>query len=214
MFKVKGYQVFCPFLLHVEYLLGVKKSWNSWSYSFPNFFTQCDLWTQLVFPWSLQVDLQHTRCQCTVDNNIKGLSLEILWTYSPPLHPPTVVILFHVWNVLFRVEWAPWIAKDHFGFNFVHDSQFPSRSKDKVFDFKVLVNLSGNGVELVKRMQSIGDMDSMPSTFHQISRVYVLWTNLTKFVIKKWDLQLWWIFQTLTHKSIIQVEKCQTLLLP
>lgn len=55
--------------------------------------------------------------------------------------------------------------------------------------------------------------DFMPSTFHQISMVYALWTNLTKFVVKQRELRLWWIFKTLTYKFNVQVEKYQTLLI-
>ena len=43
--------------------------------------------------------------------------------------------------------------KDHSGFKYVHDSRFPGQSKDKVFVFKMSVDFSGSGVDLVKRMQ-------------------------------------------------------------
>ena len=47
--------------------------------------------------------------------------------------------------------------KDHFAFKFVHGSRFPGQSKDKVFVFKMSVDLPSIGVELVKKMQ-IGGM--------------------------------------------------------
>jgi hypothetical protein len=50
--------------------------------------------------------------------------------------------------------------KDHFAFKIVHSSRFPGQSKDKVFVFKMSVDLPGSGVELVKRMQIGGDMDN------------------------------------------------------
>ena len=42
--------------------------------------------------------------------------------------------------------------KDHSGFKYVHGSRFPGQSKDKVFVFKMSVDLPGSGVDLVKRM--------------------------------------------------------------
>ena len=50
--------------------------------------------------------------------------------------------------------------KDHTAFKFVHGSRFPGQSKDKVFVFKMSVDLPGSGVELVKRMQVGGDMEN------------------------------------------------------
>ena len=43
--------------------------------------------------------------------------------------------------------------KDHSAFKFVHGSWFPGQSKDKMFVFKMFVDLLGSGVELVKNMQ-------------------------------------------------------------
>ena len=43
--------------------------------------------------------------------------------------------------------------KDHSAFKFVHGSRFPRQSMDKVFVFKMFVDLPGSGVKLVKRMQ-------------------------------------------------------------
>jgi hypothetical protein len=43
--------------------------------------------------------------------------------------------------------------KDHSGFKYVHGSRFTGQSKDKVFVFKMSVDLLGSGVDLVKRMQ-------------------------------------------------------------
>jgi hypothetical protein len=42
--------------------------------------------------------------------------------------------------------------KDHSAFKFVHGSRFPGQSNDKVFVFKMSVDLPGSGVKLVKRM--------------------------------------------------------------
>jgi hypothetical protein len=48
--------------------------------------------------------------------------------------------------------------KDHSVFKFVYGSRFPGQSKDKVFVFKMSVDLPSSGVELVKRMQVGGNM--------------------------------------------------------
>jgi hypothetical protein len=50
--------------------------------------------------------------------------------------------------------------KNHSAFKFVHGSRFPGQSKDKVFVFKMSVDLPGSDVELVKRMQVGGDMEN------------------------------------------------------
>ena len=50
--------------------------------------------------------------------------------------------------------------KDHSGFKYVHDSRFPGQFKDKVFVFKMSVDIPGGGVDLVKRMQVGGDMEN------------------------------------------------------
>jgi hypothetical protein len=42
--------------------------------------------------------------------------------------------------------------KDHSGFKYVHGSRYLGQSKDKVFVFKILVDLLGSGIDLVKRM--------------------------------------------------------------
>jgi hypothetical protein len=50
--------------------------------------------------------------------------------------------------------------KDYSAFKFVHGSRFPGQSKDKVFVFKMYVDLPGSGVKLVKRMQVGGHMEN------------------------------------------------------
>ena len=49
--------------------------------------------------------------------------------------------------------------KDHSTFKFVHGSRFPRQSKDKVFVLKMFIDLPGNNVKLVKRMQVREDME-------------------------------------------------------
>jgi hypothetical protein len=46
--------------------------------------------------------------------------------------------------------------KDHSAFKFVYGSRFPGQSKDKMFVFKMYVDLLGSGVKFVKRMQGGG----------------------------------------------------------
>ena len=43
--------------------------------------------------------------------------------------------------------------KDHSGLKYVHGSRIPGQSKDKVFVFKMSINLPGSVVDLVKSMQ-------------------------------------------------------------
>ena len=50
--------------------------------------------------------------------------------------------------------------KDHSGFKYVHGSRFPGQSKDKVFVFKMSINLPRSSVDLVKHMQVGGDMEN------------------------------------------------------
>ena len=67
--------------------------------------------------------------------------------------------------------------KDHSGFKYVHDSRFPGQSKDKVFVFKMSVDLPGSGVDLVKRMQVGGDMENSWIMFDHVKRLKG-WTTL------------------------------------
>ena len=53
------------------------------------------------------------------------------------------------------------VLNDHSGFKYVYDSRLPGQSKDKVFVFKMSVDLPGSGVNLVKRMQVGGDMEKL-----------------------------------------------------
>jgi hypothetical protein len=50
--------------------------------------------------------------------------------------------------------------KDHSAFKFVHGSRFPGQLKDKMFVFKIYVDLPGSGVEFVKMMKVGGDMEN------------------------------------------------------
>ena len=44
------------------------------------------------------------------------------------------------------------MLKAHSGFKYVHGTKFPEQSKDIIFIFKMLVDLLGSGVDLVKHM--------------------------------------------------------------
>jgi hypothetical protein len=50
--------------------------------------------------------------------------------------------------------------KDHLSFKYVYASRLSGQSKDKVFVFKMSVDLPGSGVDLVKRMQEGRDMEN------------------------------------------------------
>ena len=43
--------------------------------------------------------------------------------------------------------------KDHLDFKYVHGNKFSEQSKDKVFVFKMLINLVGSGMDFVKCIQ-------------------------------------------------------------
>ena len=45
------------------------------------------------------------------------------------------------------------VLKDHYAFKFIYGSRFLGQSKDKVFIFKMFVNLLISSVEFVKKMQ-------------------------------------------------------------
>jgi hypothetical protein len=61
--------------------------------------------------------------------------------------------------------------KDHSGFKYVHGSRFPGQFKDKIFVFKMSVDLPGSGVDLVKRMQVGGDMENSWIMFDHVKRL-------------------------------------------
>jgi hypothetical protein len=68
--------------------------------------------------------------------------------------------------------------KDHSAFKFIYGSRFPGQSKDKVFVFKMFVDLTGSSMKLVKRMQDGGDMENSCIMFDHIKRLKD-WTTMT-----------------------------------
>jgi hypothetical protein len=71
--------------------------------------------------------------------------------------------------------------KDHYAFKFVYGSRFPGQLKDKVFVFKMSVDLPRNGVELVKRMQVGGDMKNSWIMLDHVKRLKD-WTTMAYHV--------------------------------
>ena len=67
--------------------------------------------------------------------------------------------------------------KDHSSFKYFHASRFPRQSKDKVFVFKMSIDLPRSGVDLVKRMQEGGDMENSWIMFDHVKRLKD-WTTL------------------------------------
>lgn len=91
--------------------------------------------------------------------------------------------------------------KDHLGFKFVHNNRFLGQSKEKVFIFNMSVNIPGNGVNLVKRMQIWEDMEFMD---------HVWSCEMPPWVTVNWDLT--WIIVTpevlsLTNLGTVTREK-------
>lgn len=68
--------------------------------------------------------------------------------------------------------------KDHYVFKFVQSSMFLRQSKDKIYVFKMFVDIPRSGVELVKRMQVIGDMENSKMMFNSVKHLKE-WTTLT-----------------------------------
>ena len=62
-------------------------------------------------------------------------------------------------------------------FKFVHENRFPGQSNDKVFVFKMSVDLEGSGVDLVRRMQPGGDLQDSWIMFDHVKRVDK-WTTM------------------------------------
>ena len=56
-------------------------------------------------------------------------------------------------------------------FEFIHDSVFPSQGKEKVYIFKMLTEGSGSGVDLVRRMQPLGDLQNAWLMFDHVKRM-------------------------------------------
>ena len=67
--------------------------------------------------------------------------------------------------------------KDYSGFKFIHENKFPGQSKGKVFVFKMSVDRSGSGVNLVKRMQPEGDLQDCWIMFDHVKWVEN-WTTM------------------------------------
>jgi hypothetical protein len=61
--------------------------------------------------------------------------------------------------------------KDHSGFKYVHDRGFREQSKDKVFVFKMSVDLPGSGVDLVKCIHVGGDMKNLWIMFDHVKNL-------------------------------------------
>ena len=71
--------------------------------------------------------------------------------------------------------------KNHFGFKYVHDNRFPGQSKDKVFVFKMSVDIAGSGIDLVKRMQYARDMENSWIMFVHVKHLRD-WTTMVCYV--------------------------------
>jgi hypothetical protein len=60
---------------------------------------------------------------------------------------------------------------------YIHGNVFPGQGKDNVYIFKMLVDRSGSGVDLVKRMQPGGDLENAWLMFDHDKRVQE-WTTM------------------------------------
>lgn len=73
--------------------------------------------------------------------------------------------------------------EDHYWLKYIHDSRFPRQSKDKVFVFKMFVNLAGSGINLVRCMQHNGDMKNSWTMFDHVEQL----RNWTMMVCHVYD---------------------------
>jgi hypothetical protein len=62
-------------------------------------------------------------------------------------------------------------------FKFVHGNRFLGQSKDKLFVYKVFVDLPGNGLILVKQIQVGGDMGDSWVIFNHVKQLKD-WTTI------------------------------------
>ena len=69
------------------------------------------------------------------------------------------------------------VLKEHLGFKYVHNNK---QYKDKVFIFKMFVDLVGSGVNLVRCMQSDEDMENYWIIFDHIKCLYN-WTTMGSY---------------------------------
>jgi len=74
--------------------------------------------------------------------------------------------------------------KYHYAFQFVHGRWFKGQSKDKVFVFKMFVDLPSIGVELVKRVQVGGRTWIILGLCLTMSNVLKDWMTMTCHVYK------------------------------
>ena len=62
-------------------------------------------------------------------------------------------------------------------FEFIYNSVFPRQGKEKVYIFKMLTEGPGSGVDLVRRMQTGGDLENARMMFDHVKRVKE-WTTM------------------------------------
>ena len=80
-------------------------------------------------------------------------------------------------------------------FEFIHDSVFPGQGKEKVYMFKMLIEGPGSGVDLVRRMQPLGDLHNAWLMFDHVKRV------------KDWTTMACHVYDT-EYKKVMTIAMC------
>ena len=90
------------------------------------------------------------------ENHFHGVSLEIVVDKFSTLASPNYINFLADSKYFIRSRMgsmdSKMALKDRSRFKYVHDSMFPRQSKDKVFVFKMSMNLARSGVDLLKHM--------------------------------------------------------------
>ena len=88
--------------------------------------------------------------------------------------------------------------KDHSTYKFVQGCRFPWQSKDKVFVFKIFVDLPSSGVELVKRMQIRGDNEDGDPSLPMVTYEFVFFFFPLVYELGQGDAK---VYQTILMAS-------------
>ena len=115
------------------------------------------------------------------EHHLGGSSLEIVMDKFSPLASPNCRNFVSDSNRFVRSRMGTtdciMAFKYHSGFKYVYDSRFPGQSEDKVSVFKMSIDMSGSGVDFVKRVYVGGDMENSWIMADHVQRLKD-WTTL------------------------------------
>ena len=110
---------------------------------------------------------------------LKGEELEEVMDRFQVLSSPNIRNVISSFRLNNRGDVIDYIMtmKKESKFEFIHDSIFVGQGKEKVYIFKVLTEGLGSGVDLVRRMQTGGDLENAWMMFDHVKRVKE-WTTM------------------------------------